>query len=117
MKSLIKQILKEELNNREVILFDTLNSKKNELKVKKNIIEYIESLCKFLGLDTKMAQYYYLLWKTNYRKEGDYGNISPEEFKGPKDLPQRTISNTQAGKFTRAVRRLDESKKRNQSDI
>ena len=102
MKSLIKQILKEELNSREVILFNTINSKKNELKVKKNIIDFIEDTCKYLGLDPKMAQYYYLLWKTNYRKEGEYGNIPPEEFIGQKKLPSRTISNTQAGKFVRA---------------
>jgi len=102
MKSLIRQILKEELNNREVILFNTINSKKNELKVKKNIIDFIEDTSKYLGLDPKMAQYYYLLWKTNYRKEGEYGNIPPEEFIGQKKLPSRTISNPQSGKFVRA---------------
>ena len=102
MKGLILRILKEELNNREVILFDTLNKKKKELRVKKNIIEFIESTCKYLGLDPKMAQYYYLLWKSNYREQGDYGNIPPEEFIGQKKLPQRTISNTQTGKFVRA---------------
>lgn len=102
MRSLIKQILKEELNSREVLLFNTLNSKKNELKVKKNIVDFIEDTCKYLGLDPNMAQYYYLLWKSNYRKEGDYGNIPPEELITAKGLPQRTISNTQAGKFVRA---------------
>ena len=102
MKSLIQKIFKEELNNREVILFNTINSKKNELKVKKNIIDFIEDTSKYLGLDPKMAQYYYLLWKTNYRKEGEYGNIPPEEFIGQKKLPSRTISNPQSGKFVRA---------------
>jgi len=102
MRSVIKQILKEELNSREVILFDTLNSKLKDLKVKSNIIEYITDTCKYLGLDPKMAQYYYLLWKANYKKEGGYGNISPEEFVGPKDLPQRTISNPQSGNFVKA---------------
>jgi len=102
MRSVIKQILKEELNSREVILFDTLNSKLKDLKVKSKIIEYITDTCKYLGLDPKMAQYYYLLWKSNYRKEGDYGNIPPEEFIGQKKLPQRTISNTQADKFVRS---------------
>jgi hypothetical protein len=102
MRDFIRKILKEELNSREVILFNKLNSKKNELKVKKNIIEFIEDLTKYLGLDPKMAQYYYLLWKSNYRKEGDYGNIPPEKFIGQKKLPQRTISNTQSNKFVRA---------------
>jgi hypothetical protein len=102
MKSLIKQILREELSSREVILFDALNSKKTELKTKSNIINYIEDLCKYMSLDPKMAQYYYLLWKANYKKEGGYKNMSPEEFVGPKDLPQRTISNPQSGNFVRS---------------
>lgn len=102
MKSLIKQILKEELDTREVILFDAINSKLKELKTKSNIIEYISDTCKYLGIDPKMAQYYYLLWKSNYRKEGGYNKISPEEFIGPKDLPQRTISNPQSKNFVMA---------------
>ena len=102
MKSLIKQILKEELNSREVILFDSVNSKLKELKTKTNIIQYISDVCKYMGLDPKMAQYYYLLWKANYRKEGGYDKISPEEFVGSKDLPQRTIGNTQSGNFVKA---------------
>lgn len=102
MKILIKKILKEELNSREVILFNTINDKKNELKVKKNIIEFIKDTCKYLGLDPQMAQYYYLLWKSNYRKEGDYGSIPKEELITAKELPQRTITNPQAGNFVRA---------------
>jgi hypothetical protein len=102
MKSLIKQILKEELDTREVILFDSINSKLKELKTKSNIVDYISDITRYLGLDPKMTQYYYLLWKANYRKEGGYNKISPEEFVGAKDLPQRTIGNTQSGNFVRA---------------
>jgi len=94
MRSLIKEILKEELDAREVILFNTLNSKQKELKVKKNIVDYIQDLCKYMGLDPDMAPYYYNLWKANYRKEGEYEKMSPEDYIGPKDLPQRTIVNT-----------------------
>jgi len=94
MRSLIKEILKEELDAREVILFNTLNSKQKELKVKKNIVDYIQDLCKYMGLDPDMAPYYYNLWKANYRKEGEYEKMSPEDYVGPKDLPQRTIVNT-----------------------
>lgn len=101
MINLIRKILKEELSSREVILFNKLNEKQKELKVKKNIIEYIEDLCKYLGINPKMGNYYYLLWKANYRKEGDYGKMAPEEFIGSKDLPQRTISNPQAHNFVR----------------
>jgi len=102
MRSLIKEILKEELDNREVILFDSINSKLKELKTKSNIVDYISDITRYLGLDPKMTQYYYLLWKANYRKEGGYDKISPEEFVGAKDLPQRTIGNTQSGNFVRA---------------
>jgi len=108
MKSLIHKILLKEydsqksLNSREVLLFNKLNEKNKEYKTKNEKIELIKDLSKYLGLDPKMAQYYYLLWKSNYRKEGDYGNIPPEQFIGQKKLPQRTISNTMAGNFVRA---------------
>ena len=102
MRSLIKGILKEELDRREIILFNTLNSKKKELKVKKNIVGYIKDLCKFMGLDPDMAPYYYQLWKANYRKEGDYEKMSPEEYIGPKNLPQRTITNPDSKTYTKA---------------
>ena len=101
MKSFIRQILKEELSNREVLLFNKVNSKLKELKVKSNILKYIEDTSKVLGLDPNIAQYYYLLWKANYRKEGDYGKISPEEFIGNKKLPQRVMSNTRTGAFSK----------------
>ena len=102
MRSLIKQILKEELDRREITLFNELNKEKNQLKIKSNIIDYIKKISIYLGLDPNMSQYYYLLWKANYRKEGGYNKISPEEFIGAKDLPQRTISNPQSGNFVRA---------------
>lgn len=108
MKSLIRKILLREydkskpLNNREVILFNKLNEKNKEYKTKSEKISLIKDLCKYLGLDPDLSQYYYLLWKSNYRKSGDYGNVSPEEFIGPRDLPQRTISNTKANQFAKA---------------
>ena len=102
MKDLIKILLSEELNKREILLFNKLNAKKPELKNKTNIIEYIKELAKFLGLDPKTAEYYYQLWKQNYRKEGDYGKVPKEELIGPKEMTPRTMSNTKVSAFARA---------------
>lgn len=102
MNKLIKQILSEELNKREILLFNKLNAKKPELKNKTNIIEYIKELTKFLGLDPNTAEYYYQLWRQNYRKEGDYGKIPKEELIGPKEMIPRTMSNTKVHSFVRA---------------
>lgn len=102
MKNLIKIILSEELDRREILLFNKINQKKSELKNKKNIIEYIEHISKMLGLDPKTAEYYYQLWRQNYRKEGDYGKVPKEELIGPKEMTPRTMSNTKVFSFVRA---------------
>lgn len=102
MKFLIRKILQEELNKREVLLLNKLNANKKELKTKNNILDYIRTTAQLLSLDPKLANYYYQLWRANYRKEGDYGKISPEELIQGKNLPKRTVSNTAANEFTRA---------------
>ena len=53
MKDLIKKILNEELTQRlspeVILLFKLLQSKKTELKTKKNIIEFLEKRMNFFG--------------------------------------------------------------------
>jgi hypothetical protein len=102
MKDIIKRLLSEELDRREILLFNKLNQKKSELKNKKNIIDYIEHLTKMLGMDPETAEYYYQLWKQNYRKEGDYGKIPKEDIITNKKMTPRTMSNTKVSVFAKA---------------
>ena len=106
MKDLIKKILNEELTKRltpEVsLLFKLIQSKKKELKTKKSIIEFLEKRLKMIGKDSKEAQKYYYLYTLNYRENGDYENIKPEEFFNEKNFPALKVTNVTAGKYAYA---------------
>ena len=100
MKDLIKKILNEELTQRlspeVILLFKLLQSKKTELKTKKNIIEFLEKRMRMIGKDPKEAQRYYYLYTLNYRANGDYESISPEDFVNEKNFPAPKVTNVTA---------------------
>ena len=106
MKDLIKKILNEELTQRlspeVILLFKLLQSKKTELKTKKNIIEFLEKRMRMIGKDPKEAQRYYYLYTLNYRANGDYESISPEDFVNEKNFPAPKVTNVTAGKYAYA---------------
>lgn len=106
MKDLIKKILNEELTQRlspeVILLFKLLQSKKKELKTKKSIIEFLEKRMRMIGKDPKEAQRYYYLYTLNYRENGDYENISPDEFVNEKNFPALKVTNVTAGKYAYA---------------
>jgi hypothetical protein len=106
MKDLIKKILNEELTNRlspeVILLFKLIQSKKKELKTKKSVIEFLEKRLKMIGKDSKEAQRYYYLYTLNYRENGDYENITPEEFVNEKNFPALKVTNVSAGKYAYA---------------
>jgi len=106
MKDLIKKILNEELTNRlspeVILLFKLIQSKKKELKSKKSVIEFLEKRLKMIGKDSKEAQRYYYLYTLNYRENGDYENIKPEEFVNEKNFPALKVTNVSAGKYAYA---------------
>lgn len=102
MINIIRKLLSEEFNKRELLMFNKLNDKKSTLKTKENIIKYIEDLTQVLGLDSDISEYYYQLWKQNYQKGVNYVKLPPEELIGPKDMIPRSMSNTKVGAFTRS---------------
>lgn len=106
MKDLITKILNEELtrklSSQVILLFKLLQSKKKELKSKKNIIEFLEKRLRVIGIDPKEAQRYYYLYTLNYRENGDYENIPPDEFVNEKNFPAPKVTNVTAGKYAYA---------------
>jgi hypothetical protein len=102
MRDLIKKILNENLEAREILLFNKINEKKSELKNKKNIVDYIKSMSALFGLDPGIAEYYYQLWRQNYQKGVDFDQIPKEDLIGPKEMAARTMSNTKVSGFAKA---------------
>jgi hypothetical protein len=53
-----------------------------------------------MGLEPSLAAFYYEMFALNYREDGDYENLTHENFKGVKEFRSRTIPNTKAWEFT-----------------
>lgn len=107
MKNLILRILEEEvkqdkaLSNTEIALFKYLNKKRVGLK-KTDRRKLIQDSLKLMGLDEKLAKYYSEMYELNYRKNGDYENITKDEFIDPRtNKPYRT-TNVNAREYTKA---------------
>lgn len=106
MKELIRRILREQntgtnpMSRTEIMLFKYINSKKKEAKTKPKLMELITTTLKSMGLEPSLSAFYYEMFALNYREDGDYENLTHENFKGVKEFRSRTIPNTKAWEFT-----------------
>lgn len=111
MISDIRRILKEALeggtegrvlSNKEIKLFKTINAKKEELGSKAKLIEFIQMMLNLMGKNTSEARFYYEVYTQNYRPEGDYENLTQDNFKDLRGFKQRKTPNNTAWEFTTA---------------
>jgi hypothetical protein len=82
------------------MLFKYINSKKKEAKTKPKLMELIITTLKSMGLEPSLSAFYYEMFALNYGEDGDYENLTHENFKGVKEFRSRTIPNTKAWEFT-----------------
>lgn len=107
---IIKKILKEQLDERnnnpldkrEVKFFKILNKEKHKYPTQKELLNYIRDMMVFIGKSPSDARFYYEVYTQNYRPEGDYENLTFDEFKNYKDFKQRRISNSTAYEYSSA---------------
>jgi len=86
----------------ELFIFNKIYEKRNKLKKRADIFEYLKSLMKYLGIEDEYARYYLLAYVLNYRKDGKFSEITPETYVDPKLMKGRTTSNTMADQYTKA---------------
>lgn len=86
----------------EIRLFKELNRGTNKLESNKKISEKLKDILPFLSLPKKTEKYYLELYKANYRPEGDYQNITSDEFVNLRHLPARRTSNTKSDTYSTA---------------
>jgi hypothetical protein len=98
----INEEMTDKLSPRMIALFKFLQDKKKDLKTKKAVVDFFEKKLPLVGVKKEEALRYYYLYTLNYRPNGDYENISPEEFKNEKDFPGRKISNVTSGTYAYA---------------
>ena len=72
---------KRALSRREILLFKHLNNHKKDAKTQRGLLNMINNMMGVLGLPTNETKLYYEVYTANYRPDGDYENITPENFK------------------------------------
>lgn len=110
MKNLIRKILREQLeggkNNplseKEIRIFKYVNKVKPTLTKKSEYLDLFKTLMKVIGKPESDARFYYEIYVSNYRPEGDYENLDNTTFKNIMDFKQRKIPNTTAFEYTSA---------------
>jgi hypothetical protein len=111
MKNLIKKILKEELeggegervlSKTEIRLFKMINAKKSSLTTKDKMIDYIRMALNLIGKPVGEARFYYEVYTSNYRPDGDYENLTKDNFVDYRGFKQHRTSNKNAWEYTAA---------------
>lgn len=111
MKKIIKKKLlenkqnpegKKVLNKAEISLFKYLNRYKEKTKTKAGLINLINELLTAYGLDNNLKTFYYEVYTANFRPEGDYENLTPENFKDYRQFKQRKTPNNTAYEYSSA---------------
>lgn len=91
------------LSNKEVRLFKHLNEKKHELGTKEELISYIKMMLKLMGKSPSDAVVYYHAYTMNFRPEGDYENLTKDNFVNFKDFAQKRTTNVTSWEYTTAT--------------
>ena len=85
-----------------VRLFQFLNEEKKNNKTRAKLLEVIKNMVPYLGLPEGFELYYLELYLLNYRPDGDYSNLTKENFVDPRYMKGKWTPNTKADYYTRA---------------
>ena len=107
MKELIKRILKEEqetpvLTKKEILLFKYINDNKQKAGTKSEMIKFIQEMLRYFGMPLNEATMYYEIYTANFRPDGDYENLTKENFKDYRLFKQRKVANNSAYEYASA---------------
>lgn len=110
LNKLIKRILSEQiegdknnpLSKAEIILFKHLNKNKSNYPTQKELLNFIKETMPLFSKSPSDARLYYEMYVKNYRPEGDYENITYDDFVSFKDMKQQRTSNSSAYEYSSA---------------
>lgn len=108
MEELIKKIIREELeggvdkplSEKEIRLFKYLNKHKTEYPTQNKLLDFIKTMMPFIGRPESDARFYYEIYTSNYRPEGDYENLDKLSFKDYRSFKQRKTPNNTAYEYS-----------------
>ena len=106
MKELIRRVLQEEqegpLTKKEIMLFKYIDKNKKETKTKPEFLKFLKSILPVLGMSPNETNFYYEVYTANFRPEGDYENLTKENFKDYRQFKQRNVTNNTAYEYASA---------------
>ena len=107
MKELIKRILREEqetpvLTKKEILLFKYINDNKQKSGTKSEMIKFIQEMLRYFGMPLNEETMYYEIYTANFRPDGDYENLTKENFKDYRLFKQRKVANNSAYEYATA---------------
>ena len=106
MKELIRRVLQEEqegpLTKKEIMLFKYIDKNKKETKTKPEFLKFLKSILPVLGMSPNESNFYYEVYTANFRPEGDYENLTKENFKDYRQFKQRKVTNNTAYEYASA---------------
>jgi hypothetical protein len=106
MKELIRRILREQdegpLTKKEIMLFKYIDKNKKETKTKPEFLKFLKSILPVIGMSPNESNFYYEVYTANFRPEGDYENLTKENFKDYRQFKQRKVTNNTAYEYASA---------------
>lgn len=85
-----------------VRLFNYLNEEKKNHKSRDKLLEKIVSIIPYFGLPERYARFYLELYLLNYREDGDYSNLTEDNFVDPRYMKELRTTNQDSGLYTHA---------------
>ena len=97
-ENLLQKLLEAKEPSTPVIvkLFKVLDEEKKKKKKRSEILQVIENLAPYMNIPEEYSLYLLELYLLNYRKDGDYSNLTKENFVDPRKMKGKTTTNPKA---------------------
>ena len=84
------------------MLFKYIDKNKKETKTKPEFLKFLKSILPVIGMSPNESNFYYEVYTANFRPEGDYENLTKENFKDYRQFKQRKVTNNTAYEYASA---------------
>jgi hypothetical protein len=81
-------------------LFKLLDEEKKKNRTRASLLEAIKNFAPYMGIPKGFEQYILELYVLNFRKDGDYSNLTKENFVDPRKQSGKVVSNPKAKLYT-----------------
>jgi len=81
-------------------LFKLLDEEKKKNRTRASLLTVIKHMAPYMGIPEGFEQYILELYVLNFKKDGDYSNLTKENFVDPRKQKGKVISNPNAKLYT-----------------